>query len=1105
MDIDSTTIRLAKRLLIYLPLPAAVAAATYVTTVCESVCPGRSAALTASAANLAVTSAAEHPLFSWCARCVATIPFTTLPLRLNLFSALCGILCILLLYSLVARLVFFFASESSGGAGRLDTRDLSSISQVPPEVAQTNIKILPLAAAAGLVGSFLFIFGVATWSASTRLDTGTFHLLLALSSFFLLLKYETTEAGAMQLPLLIFSFFLYALGFLDCGVFLLMLPCYLYFIFMAFLFSERRAALVTGIALAGLSATVLGFLAYCGTRTFQDGFFLFTALLDYAAQWVSQLLQQLRSFLPRSGWGLVVAQTGFPAMLLLFGMPSLFKERKLATLVTLLLLTLSLIPGFLCLSFSPWAFAQKTDRLPVFGFTLLALTAAVVFAVCLKILFIQDDERTDGMTAKQVRMAGVTNVCAALLFIILAVIAIITPFRSFPFVDARKTAFADAVAREMLDVMQSRTWMISNGLLDKHLLIQAQIRKQPFTLVPLAPRMHSEELRRLGNLIASDPLFDKLNRIRLQNALSIGTIRFVTEWLATDTTAGSHAMVLASPEIWTECRYRAIPEAVAFGGIPAEKSVDPTEIQTKNKVLFENVLSLLCDQDHQSPYVHALRRTLRTTFGFNANECGVLLEELNLHEAALESYEHAIRIDPDNVSAALNRYVLMDRHNLKPELLDAARKRIKAFENHPVIRQMTLPAILKTFGTIRQPQFYHFQSMAWASVGASFTASDKIGKEASLANKDGACSLIETGMQFLNVGQLDQAESCFKTVLAKDGSNASALAAMVSILLSRNDVDDAEKWLVRATRAGAPESELLHLSIALDILKDDLEKARGELQQATQRYPADSRYWIMLADVMLKQKDFQKVEFEVMPALQAALKEKDHYLVYATRGFLLKDKGKRYYKEARIAFLRALALNASLPNVWTALFEVDLALGNATFIDADAKNQLAIDPNHALANYLLGSSCLTRNALTHSEDFLRRSIEKTPTAAACNDLGENLRRQKRLKEAETFARQALAIQPKYLPALDTLACILLDKQQTDEAVAIAEMSYAENPSSPISQLTLLRVRIIQKNKDEADRLLKKLQTLNMPIPDDVERDLRVLEMSLAASTQRDVR
>ena len=81
----------------------------------------------------------------------------------------------------------------------------------------------------------------------------------------------------------------------------------------------------------------------------------------------------------------------------------------------------------------------------------------------------------------------------------------------------------------------------------------------------------------------------------------------------------------------------------------------------------------------------------------------------------------------------------------------------------------------------------------------------------------------------------------------------------------------------------------------------------------------------------------------------------------------------------------------------------------------------------------------------------------------------------------------------------------MDKQQTDEAVAIAEMSYAENPSSPISQLTLLRVRIIQKNKDEADRLLKKLQTLNMPIPDDVERDLRVLEMSLAASTQRDVR
>ncbi len=50
------------------------------------------------------------------ARWVAGLSFADLPTRLNLFCAMCGGLAVSLFYLLVARLVFIFACEKSGGA-----------------------------------------------------------------------------------------------------------------------------------------------------------------------------------------------------------------------------------------------------------------------------------------------------------------------------------------------------------------------------------------------------------------------------------------------------------------------------------------------------------------------------------------------------------------------------------------------------------------------------------------------------------------------------------------------------------------------------------------------------------------------------------------------------------------------------------------------------------------------------------------------------------------------------------------------------------------------------------------------------------------------------
>ena len=313
---------------------------------------------------------------------------------------------------------------------------------------------------------------------------------------------------------------------------------------------------------------------------------------------------------------------------------------------------------------------------------------------------------------------------------------------------------------------------------------------------------------------------------------------------------------------------------------------------------------------------------------------------------------------------------------------------------------------------------------------------------------------------------------------------------MATLALNDGKLEDAQSWLNKALRAGAKETTVLHQTILLAMLKKNEAQAHSLLTKATIEYPTDLRYWVLLAEVLLNQNAVQEVEFQVLPAMQKALNTPHHFLVHSVRGFLLRKKGPRDYKDARLELLQALALNTMLPDIWSAVFDVDLALGNQDFIESDAKNKLTVEPDHALANYFMGSILLSRKSLQKSEDFLRRSIEKKPTPPACNDLGENLRQQQRLTEAEAFARQALALQPDFPPALDTLACILLDAQRAAEAVPFAEKANVCSPKTPTYQLTLLRLRIKQNAQAEAIRLSDELMRSKTAIPEELQKELR---------------
>jgi len=1089
MNLHPSVLLLSKRLKLFLPLSCLCALVTYLLTLSYGVYPGFSAALSAAAVGVVPRSGISHPLFALAARYTAAFDLFSLPVRLNLFSTVCGVFCAMLLYHLVARLILFCACEDSGGGGQNALSMLTDEdSPIEPEVAIYNKRVMKIAVAGGLLAAFLFFFSIPAWIAATSLNYGLFDLLLFLASASLF-PLVTTSFRLLRLTL---SVFLFVLGLFDSAVFLLLFPVYTLFVFNNWLRSHRRLLTAGLITVAGAAAVAFSLYAFRQNMNDLMPDNVLNFLISYARSLSVHHYCEMRSFFPRSGWLLVGIQTGIPVMVLFFGRQILFKEKGVNTLIALIMVTLVVTPGMLNLPVSPFLLFQPSRHLPVFTYAILAAAAATAFSSCLIFVGPIDKSQHEGLAAKKTQRLLRQRAMVWILIPLLLLLAVATPLRSFNQVDTRRGIFADAVAREMLTMMRDRTWLISNGYLNNHLLIQALIDNKPLVIVTLGSQIGPWERAQINEHIVSSPVFEGLNRQRLLNAFSASPVRFVMEWFRLDPEAGSRAMVFATPDIWTECGYQAVPEGLAFGGVRSDQKLDISYIEQMNRSFADRVLPLLETPGDRSRMLAALCEMLRLKAAFAFNELGVMLEDAEEYEAAYQAYQRASRIDPMNISAAMNGYTLVFNQKIHPEALDRLKKKVSAAMSNQNAPVQGLMGILQNYGTVRHPAFYQQQAAMWSSIGSRTITSEKLRKAIALSGQTGASALVQNAKIYIQAGDFKKAKDCYLAALEQDGTNKAALSGLCTLMLTNRNTIEAEKWIQKALDAGMEKDALLYQSITLAILKGDTDQALEHLKTATKKYPADPRYWSLQADILLNQGDTLVVEQVVLPKMQTGLKDSDHFLIHAVRGFLLRKKGPAHYKEARLSLLKAVTINAALPEVWNAVFELDIALGNMEFAETDAQNMLNVDPDHAFANYLMGVSLLKRNKLPESEDYLRRSIEKSPTAVACNDLADNLRLQKKLGEAESFARRSLELDPDLLPAVDTLACVLYDAGKFEESVQTASKAVAVKPQHLAYQLTLLHAQIKTGDKAGVQQRVAALEELEYEMPADLKKEIDTL-------------
>ena len=1085
--------RLSKRLNLYAFIPGVIASIVYLCTLSRGIVPGTSATLTAAAVGLISLPGTAHPLFALIARSIASLDIFTLPTRMSLFSALCATLCAILFYRLVARFILFSACEGEKRSSLVCDRSAMTDDELSPEVIRHNQRTFWIAVAGGVAASFFLILAAPTWSAATQLDTGFFDLLLALSSF----SFFPLPMAKGHIPRLAASAFFFSLGLFESVAFLFLTPVFGFFLFCRWVATLRRARLLLGLLLAALSSSALMVAAYFqnidGSRTTT------LARLGHCVQQLPfQLYHEARIFFPAIGWFLPLLQIGLIALIVLAGRTILFRSKAQGTAPTTLLILVALIPGLLGLPFSPQSVCDSLYQLPVFAYAIIALGAGVVLAASLLVL---EPDDAAGETRSGTPWPSLKKNIATLVICLVLVLVFVTPLRSYQKVRANRGEFVDHTVQELLDTYAGHDWIFSNGLLDVPLRIRAFMRKTPITLVSLRRQDADRERESLQSRIATDPLFAACNRTRLQNALSISCARFATEWFNLDTNAAARAVVLAAPDLWTACGYRAVPDGLAFRGVPKDHKLNLNELIESHQRAMKRIAPLLADHPTLSSKTLVwMRETLRIRMGYVANELGVLLEELGDYEAARNTYADALAIDAQNLSAALNLYavsVTRKTHLESHDRLQAQVKRLLANN-----RTSDLMTLLQRYGTIRIPAFYRQQAALWNALGKPAVATDSIKKAMALSKSIGVAALNERASCLEQLGDTAQAETCYRTAWEQDATNHDALIGLCRLALGKRNIDEADRWMKAITAAGVVPDEQRRLAIDLALLKHDPLRAQNLLKEAIAAHPEDASYWSRLADVLVKQEDALEVETVLLPEMRKNLSPADLYLPDAIQGALLCKKGPQFLRKGRLFLLKSLARNAAQPKVWHTLLTNDMGIGDLAFIESDARTLLSQDPDHVLANYLMGSVLLSKKQLDSAEDFLRRSVVHQPTAMACNDLAEVLRMKKNAKEAEPFARQALDLDPKLTVALDTLACIFYDLGKNDEALRWSTQAVAKEPRCSAFQITLLRILIKQGDPKIVKQRLTETDRLNIEIPNQLRREATAFTDSLSAAALR---
>ncbi|MEI7903102.1 MAG: tetratricopeptide repeat protein, partial [bacterium] len=759
---------------------------------------------------------------------------------------------------------------------------------------------------------------------------------------------------------------------------------------------------------------------------------------------------------------------------------ALNNERSWSQYILHFTLSVLVVLGLTNAAISPWAILKPLGRLPVYSYAMLAMTAGYLVAywyLLLKVVRPRRGHEASMLTKRVGDWMGLILTYPMVVIVLLA--ALINAFEC----NGARGAFADRCANEILNRLGSRTWFVTDGTLDPHLQILARERGTELNLLCLQKDMSPFYLKSMARLIEKKHLFDSADMQRMKSTLDLGVLPFIQDWFVMDKEIEKKVAVFGVPDFWYTAGITPVPEYFFFAGCRDIKVFKDQPLLADYTAFWHDMEEVLAaNKKASADPTFQLRAHLRRHLGFVANNLGVLLEDLEKDNDAFAVYTYVhTKLDPENISALFNRFEMARRGvvaaNANKELIE---RELKDFISN-LKQKYPLWSLSRYYGYVRSPELFARLGWGWALSGQTGAALAGVTRAINLLPSDqrGGAMQAMAAIYALSDDR-NKTEAVYQDIVKSDPNNRVALLGMARLAVQEGALEKAKGWLEKAAQSDDKRGALGVEWAVIHLMNNDMGRARLALQETTDLQPKNLQAWAMLAMVQMQQNEMDDIEKVILPKMESIAGTVDNYFIQISRAQVAMKKGKNFQRAAREGFIRASMLRPDIPGVKDMILQLDIAMNDQESAELHARQVLRSNRKHALANYVMGSLRLQEGSYGEAEDFLRRSVETSPSSAALNDLAEVLRRIRKFDEAEQFVRQAVKLSPDLYVAWETLSAILLESNKDlNEAERSVRKAIELYPDDLRIQITLARVLLKKgeiEHARETIRLIKSRQS-----------------------------
>jgi tetratricopeptide (TPR) repeat protein len=1016
------------------PALGAIALAVYMMSLSTGAFPGASAMLVVSQLGLYPSLSPASPLYGAVAHGISAVAGMHAEQALNLFSALCASLAVWLLYSLMRRGVYFFTEEYQA----------------------TEARRRVAAVIAGGSAAVFLAFCVPFWSVANRAHTAAFDIFLLLLLARLFTGYAAGGKPVTALALAL----LYGAGMAEFASLIVFAPLFgggmLYVMWQRETLRGWLPAAMAGMLILGLLTYAAAAAAFFETPGYSiRGYRSFMQILWF--MWRDQYFLIARS-LPREGWLVILFVTVVPWMAMFASARrALNDERDWGVYILHAIMTALVVAIAMNAPLSPWTMLGWR-RLLVTPYVL----SAMVFGYLAAFWFLLPGPRREsGWTLDfgMVRLVIGRTVLAGML-----ATALWVSWRNAQAVDTRVSRTVNAMAGKIVECLDGRTWLITDGRLDNHLLLAARRQGVPLRVL---------NLQSGGSTLYLDYVASLFDDIRLKNMAKLSLPALLREWLTPESGIATQVAALAFPDIWQRYGFQALPNRLVFLGSTAVNAETASALVQQHEAFwkeFEPWLAAQAGGGDWTTWAHGHA-------GMIANNLGVLLEDHGLSGDAFRTYGTARRLAPDNVSALLNMSAMV-RGGRAADENGSVEKAIRQLEEG-MEQKYHIWSLSRHYGIVRAPEAFAQLGWTWAYSGRPEMAIDQMERATELLPDEQKSSM--QGMMadlYLMDNRPLEGEAIYKVILSRDPGNLPALQGMIRIALMQKDCARAEEYRQQAAKHGLDPAQAILQQALIETVAGQFQPARERLEALLQEDRRLLRGWVLLAEIGFATKD-ERLIAQVLRRLEG-IEGAQGFHGAMLRGRIAFEK--QDLAAAADFFEAALVHQPGSRRIIEMLLRLDLALARGDSIRRHVQALLQEDPGHALALYVRGSLQIADGDPALAEDSLRQSLRRERLPMSLNDLAWLLAERGVYDEAEGLINEALAMNDRQPAAWDTKGVILLRTGRVEEAESAFGRSIALFGNNPGTHLHMGEAQLSMGKKEAVQIIVDRIQPYREQLP-----------------------